>query len=58
MWAVDEDSPSHKWAMSITPMNRNGVPAEQAAAILFLASDDSSFFTGQMLHPAGGQFTG
>jgi NAD(P)-dependent dehydrogenase (short-subunit alcohol dehydrogenase family) len=57
MWAVAEDSPSHQWAMSITPMHRNGTPEEQAAACLFLASAESSFMTGQILHPAGGQFT-
>ena len=45
-------------AMSITPMRRLGTAAEIAAACLFLASDEASFVTGQMLHPAGGQFTG
>jgi NAD(P)-dependent dehydrogenase (short-subunit alcohol dehydrogenase family) len=43
--------------MSITHMNRLGTPEEQAAACLFLASDEASFFTGQILHPAGGQMT-
>jgi glucose 1-dehydrogenase len=57
MWDVPEDTPAGQWAMSITPMRRNGRPEEQAAAILFLASDEASFVTGQMLHPAGGQFT-
>jgi 3-oxoacyl-[acyl-carrier protein] reductase len=58
MWDVPEDSPAMDFAMSITPMHRNGRPEEQAAACLFLCSDESSFFTGQTLHPAGGQFTG
>jgi NAD(P)-dependent dehydrogenase (short-subunit alcohol dehydrogenase family) len=57
MWDVPEDSPQHRHAMSITPMGRNGTPAEQAAACLFLATAESSFMTGQILHPAGGQFT-
>jgi NAD(P)-dependent dehydrogenase (short-subunit alcohol dehydrogenase family) len=57
MWDVPEDSPAHRFAMSITPMQRNGTPEEQAAACLFLAGDESSFMTGQILHPAGGQFT-
>ena len=57
MWDVPEDSPAHRFAMSITPMQRNGTPEEQAAACLFLACDESSFMTGQILHPAGGQFT-
>lgn len=58
MWDVPEDSPAHAQAMSITPMGRNGTPEEQAAACFFLATEESSFMTGQMLHPAGGQFTG
>jgi glucose 1-dehydrogenase len=59
MWDVDEDSPAGQVAMSITPMGRNGTPEEQAQACLFLADEKaSSFMTGQMLHPAGGQFTG
>lgn len=52
-----DDEAALGMAMSITPMNRLGTPAEVAAACLFLASDEASFFTGQMLHPAGGQFT-
>lgn len=58
MWDVDEGSPAYDYAMSITPMGRFGTPEEQAAACLFLASEESSFITGQTLHPAGGQFTG
>lgn len=58
MWNVPEDSEAYRWAMSITPMNRNGTPREQADACLYLACDESSFMTGQTLHPAGGQFTG
>lgn len=38
------------------PMGRAGQPDEIAAAALFLASDDSSFFTGQTLCPNGGSF--
>jgi 3-oxoacyl-[acyl-carrier protein] reductase len=58
MWNVPEDSAAHEFAMSITPMGRNGTVEEQAAACLWLASDEASFVTGQILHPAGGQFTG
>src|SRR5205823_12742923 len=36
------------------PMRRPGTKAEQAAAIAFLASDDASFITGQILSVAGG----
>ena len=47
--------------MSITarvPMMRWGRPEEIAATALFLASDDSSYYTGQWLSPNGGIFTG
>jgi len=41
-----------------TPLRRTGEPNEVAATALFLASDDSSFFTGQWLSPNGGLFIG
>jgi 3-oxoacyl-[acyl-carrier protein] reductase len=41
-----------------TPLGRWAEPAEVATTALFLASDDSSFFTGQWLSPNGGLFTG
>ena len=37
------------------PMGRVGRPAELAAAVLFLASDQSSFITGTELFVDGGQ---
>ena len=37
-----------------TPLNRTGDPREIALTALFLASDDSSFYTGQWLSPNGG----
>lgn len=39
---------------STTPMERPGQPAEVAPSYLFLASDDSSYMTGQVLHVNGG----
>jgi NAD(P)-dependent dehydrogenase (short-subunit alcohol dehydrogenase family) len=54
---IEDNEPAYRAAMSITPMNRLGRPEEIAASCLFLASDESSFMTGQILHPAGGQFT-
>ena len=36
-------------------MRRRGLPEEQAAAIAFLASDDASFITGQVINCSGGQ---
>ena len=41
-----------------TPMGRVGEPREIAATALFLASDESSFTTGQWLSPNGGLFIG
>jgi NAD(P)-dependent dehydrogenase (short-subunit alcohol dehydrogenase family) len=55
---LEDNAAAFDMAMSITPMGRLGTAEEVAAACLFLASDESSYFTGQMLHPAGGQFTG
>ncbi len=37
-----------------TPLGRYADPSEVAQTALFLASDDSSFFTGQWLSPNGG----
>lgn len=37
-----------------TPLGRPGQPAEVAPSFVFLASDDSSYITGQVLHPNGG----
>jgi len=40
------------------PLGRFGTPEEVASTALFLASDESSYFTGEILHPDGGFFTG
>jgi NAD(P)-dependent dehydrogenase (short-subunit alcohol dehydrogenase family) len=39
-----------------TPMGRPGQPDEVAPAYVFLASNDSSYMTGQILHIDGGRF--
>ena len=39
------------------PMGRKGQPIDIANAALFLASDESRYFTGEILHPDGGYFT-
>ena len=36
------------------PLKRAGQPEELAPSYVFLASDDASYFTGQVLHPNGG----
>ena len=40
---------------SDSPMKRAGMPNEVAPSFLFLATDDSSFISGQVLHPNGGE---
>lgn len=43
---------------SHVPMNRAGQPCEVSPCYVFLASDDSSYMTGQVLHPNGGTIVG
>lgn len=40
------------------PMKRPGQPAEAATCFVFLACEDSSYMTGQVLHPNGGEVVG
>lgn len=53
--------PSHMSAENVpyfggdVPMQRAGQPAEVAPCYVFLASDDASYMTGQVLHPNGGE---
>lgn len=37
------------------PMKRPGQPDEVATCYVFLASDDASYMSGQVLHPNGGE---
>jgi len=41
-----------------TPLKRAGQPSEVAPAYVFLASEDSSFITGEIIHINGGDFVG
>ena len=41
-----------------TPLGRAGQPSEVAPAYVFLASEDSSYMTGQIIHVDGGMFVG
>lgn len=40
------------------PMKRAGQPVELAPAYVYLASDDSTYVTGQVLHVNGGAIVG
>ena len=55
---LQEDEARMQMVLARTPMGRLGFPEEIAATALFLASDESSYFTGELLHPAGGMFHG
>lgn len=48
---MDEESLNQ---LGSTPMGRPGQPSEIATCYVFLASQDSSFISGQVLHPNGG----
>jgi NAD(P)-dependent dehydrogenase (short-subunit alcohol dehydrogenase family) len=50
-----EKNPIDKDSLAAIPLNRMGLPEDQAQAALFLASDDSSWATGQILTIDGGQ---
>jgi NAD(P)-dependent dehydrogenase (short-subunit alcohol dehydrogenase family) len=39
---------------SNVPLKRAGQPEEVAPSYVFLASDDASYMTGQIVHPNGG----
>lgn len=41
-----------------TPLKRPGQPSEVASCFVFLASDEASYMTGQVLHPNGGEMVG
>jgi glucose 1-dehydrogenase len=50
-----EDDAARDRIMSRTPLGRAGEPEEVAAVALFLASEDSSYLTGQTIYPDGGR---
>ncbi|RYD72776.1 MAG: SDR family oxidoreductase, partial [Sphingobacteriales bacterium] len=40
------------------PLGRPGQPSEVAPSFVFLACEDASYMTGQVLHPNGGEIIG
>ncbi|WP_304437581.1 SDR family oxidoreductase [Propionispora sp. 2/2-37] len=48
---------SRVWNSTDTPMRRAGQPFELAPAYVYLASQDSCFVSGQVLHVNGGVIT-
>ena len=53
--AVLSDPEKRRGALCRTPMGRFGEPDEVASVAVFLASDDSSYITGQTIYPDGGR---
>jgi len=53
---VEDPNYAATWG-KITPLGRVGTPADVGAAVVFLASDDASFISGQTIWVDGGLFT-
>ena len=53
--AVMASEEARRRLLSRTPMKRLGEPQEVAAVAVFLASDDASYMTGQVVYPDGGR---
>jgi 3-oxoacyl-[acyl-carrier protein] reductase len=47
---------AQKGIVDQTPLGRVGRPEEVAAAVVFLASDEASYITGQTLRVNGGMY--
>ena len=52
--ALIDNKPFYDWVVGRTPMRRWGTPQELAGAAVYLASDASSFMTGQTIYVDGG----
>ena len=52
---VMEDTAARRRVLSRTPLGRMGEPAEIAAIALFLATEQSSYITGQIIYADGGR---
>ena len=53
---LENGSYAEAWG-SITPLGRVGLPADVGRAVVFLASSDSSFISGQTIWVDGGVFS-
>jgi NAD(P)-dependent dehydrogenase (short-subunit alcohol dehydrogenase family) len=53
--SIATDMKAKRKVLSRTPMGRVGEPAEIAAVVAFLASDEASYMTGQTVYADGGR---
>ena len=53
--AITDRRARRDWSAQI-PLGRMGTPADVAAAVCFLASDEASYITGQVLAVNGGMY--
>ncbi|MDP2620442.1 MAG: SDR family oxidoreductase [Hyphomicrobiales bacterium] len=53
--SITKDAEARRKVLSRTPMGRVGEPAEIAAVVAFLASDEASYMTGQTVYADGGR---
>ena len=56
MTKVVAEETQKQWAAQI-PLGRLGTPDDIASAVCFLASDEASYITGQVLAVNGGMYT-
>jgi 3-oxoacyl-[acyl-carrier protein] reductase len=52
---AEDDEYTRRFVRERIPLGRSGTPEEVAAAYAFLASDEASFITGELLVVDGGQ---
>ncbi len=52
---VFKDEAAKRGVLARTPLGRIGEPREIGRVAVFLASDDSSYLTGQTIYPDGGR---
>ncbi len=55
---MNDDPEGNAMMKAMTPLGRLGEPLEIANTALFLASDQASYITGQIIYPAGGMYVG